>query len=114
MEGFVLSIVENPLRYIEYAFAFMGAVGVLLFFAGWGTGMPHLFTLSESESHMEHARHRAMWGVVLTMVVFGLWEAARVVLGHVPLAYLIWALILTTPLWIPWIRALAGGKSGGH
>jgi hypothetical protein len=110
---FLNALYQDPLRYVEYIFAFLGSLGLLLFIAGFGSGFRHVFTYGEDDHHMAHARGRAMWGVLVCMVVLGLWEIVRVILGQVPLTYLWLSLILLTPLWIPWIKGLLSGKGGG-
>ena len=114
MDSLVLAFIEDPLRYIAYLFAFFAAVGVLLFVAGFSGAIPHIFTYSESAHHMEHARSRAIWGLLICMVVLGLWETLRVIVGQAPLSYLWLSLILLTPLWIPWVKGLLKGGGGGH
>ncbi len=111
MDGFFVAIYNDPLHYIEYLFAFFGAVGAIIFLAGWGSGMPHLFTFSESDSHMEHSRARATWGVLICMSVLGFWEIVRVIIGQAPVSYLVLSLFLLTPVWIPWVKGLLGGSS---
>lgn len=113
MDAFFAALVSDPLRYIEYIFAFFGAMGGVLFIAGMGSGARHMFTYGEDADHMHHVRARATWGIVLCMVTLGLWEIVRVVIGEAPISYLILSLFLLTPLWIPWLRRLAKG-GGGH
>jgi hypothetical protein len=114
MDGFFSALTHNPMHYISYAFAFFGGLGMLLFLSGWGSGMPHIFTFSESQHHMDHARARAVWGILLCMVTLGWWEIVRVITGEAPLTYLWLSLALLTPLWIPWLKKLAAGGGGGH
>jgi hypothetical protein len=114
MEAFLDVLYTDPLRYIEYLFAFFGAMGMVLFFAGFGSGARHLFTFGESADHMHHVRARIIWGILLCMVTLGLWEILRVILGLAPLSYLILSLLLLTPLWIPWLRGAFKGGGGGH
>lgn len=113
MDQFFLRVFENPVLYIGYVLAIVGAIGVLLFIAGFSGGIKHLFTYSESASHMEHARTRALWGVYLCMVTLGIWETIRVLLGEASQATLILVIILLSPAWIPWLRTLFTGTSGG-
>jgi|GEM_PF-6602479 len=110
---FLNALVADPLRYIEYLFALSGAIGGVLFIAGFGSGARHIFTYGEDKHHMEHCRARIIWGTLICMVTLGLWEIVRVILGQAPLSYLIISLVLLTPAWIPWLRGLAKG-GGGH
>jgi len=115
MDTLVIELTTNPLRYIEYFLAVMGAIGALLFFAGIGGGLPFLFTYSEDQHHMDHARTRAVWGIYICMLTIGFWEFVRVIIGSAPPSYLWWALFFLTPLWIPWLYKLAFGKKPkGH
>jgi hypothetical protein len=110
---FLNALVHDPLRYIEYLFAFLGAMGAVLFIAGIGSGARHIFTYAEDDHHMTHTRARALWGIIICMVMLGWWEVLRVIIGQAPLSYLWLALLLLTPLWIPWLKKLAKG-GGGH
>lgn len=110
MEALVLHIVQNPMLYVGYLFAAAGAAGILLFFAGFFGGVGHLFSYSESAPHMEHARTRALWGLYLCMVTFGLWELIRLLLGQAPGSSIILILIMLSPAWIPWLKAVITGK----
>ncbi len=115
MENFILSLVTNPLLYIEYGLSFLAAVGIVIFIAGFAGAFPHLFTYSEGAEHMDHARTRILWGVYLCMVAFGIWEFIRVLLGEAPHSTLILCVILLSPLWAPWIKkTLTGSPGGGH
>lgn len=114
MENFALQLASDPLTYVGYIFALFGAVGVLIFCAGFFGSVKHLFTYSEGTDHMEHARTRALWGLYLCMVTLGFWELIRLVFGQVPLSSLVLIIILLSPAWIPWLKGLITGKSGGH
>lgn len=114
MENFVLQLTTNPALYIGYALATVGAVGILIFCAGFFGALSHLFTYSESADHMEHARTRGLWGLYLSMVALGLWQIVRLILGEADSSSLILIAILLSPMWIPWIKGLLTGSSGGH
>ena len=116
MEALYAAFFQNPMYYVGVIFAVWGAWGFILFIMGFAGGVRHLFTYSESDSHMEHARERITWGLLLTMSAFGGWELVRVIVGQAPLSYLWIVVVMLTPLWIPWVRSLIGGKSsdGGH
>jgi hypothetical protein len=113
MDGLVLALLADPMRYVAYIFAFFGGLGVVLFIMGFSGAIPHVFTYAESAHHMEHARSRAIWGLLIAMVTMGLWEIVRIVSGQAPISYLWLSLILLTPLWFPWVKGLIK-KGGGH
>jgi hypothetical protein len=115
MEALYAAFFADPMYYVGVIFAAWGAWGVTLFIMGFAGGARHLFTYSESDSHMKHARERIVWGLLLSMTAFGGWELLRVAVGLAPLTYLWIVVVMLTPLWIPWVRGLLGGKkSGGH
>lgn len=109
-----LYIVSNPVVSLGYALSLMGGMGVLIFCAGFFGSIKHLFTYSESASHMEHARTRSLWGLYIAMVALGLWESVRLLIGEVPGSTIILIIILLSPAWAPALKALVTGKSGGH
>ena len=113
MEALYAAFYADPMYYIGIIFALWGAWGFALFMAGFGGGVRHLFTYSESESHMAHARERIVWGLLLSMTAFGGWEIVRVIAGEVPWTYLWISFVMLVPLWLPWLWR--GGKpAGGH
>jgi len=114
MDWLLELLYTDPVRYVAYVFAFFGACGVLLFFIGFGGGIGHLFTFGHSQSHMDHARARIVWGLLICMVVLGLWEALRVIVGDAPLSYLILVILLLTPVWVPWVSRGFKSGDGGH
>lgn len=114
MAEFALHVAQNPLLYIGYLCALFGALGILIFFAGFFGGIGHLFTYSESVDHMEHARTRALWGLYICMFSLGVWETIRLLVGETQTSSVILILILLSPAWVPWLKALITGKSGGH
>lgn len=65
--------------FIGFAFAAMACMGVGLFFAGLFPGLPHLFTLSTHDGHQDHYRVRIVWGTLILIHVFILWEIVRLV-----------------------------------
>lgn len=65
--------------FIGFVFAIIGAMGVGLFFAGLFPGLPHLFTLSTHDGHQDHYRVRIVWGTLILIHVFILWEVVRLV-----------------------------------
>ncbi len=115
MENFVLQLVQHPVISTGYILSIVGAAGALLFFAGFFGSIKHIFTYSESADHMDHTRTRALWGLYLCMAALGIWEFIRVLMGEVdPSSTLILVVILLSPIWIPFLKGLFSGKSGGH
>ena len=115
MENLVVNLVQNPVLYIGYFLSAVGAVGFLLFVAGFFGGIGHLFSYDKDADHTEHARTRALWGLYLCMAALGVWELIRIVLGEAPASStLILAVILLSPAWIPWLKGLIFGKPNGH
>lgn len=112
MEALYAAFYADPMYYEGIIFALWGAWGFAVFIGGFAGGVRHLFTYSESDSHMAHAREQVVWGLLLAMTAFGGWELVRVIVGLAPLSYLWLVAVMLTPLWIPWLRGLFGGK--GH
>ena len=76
---FLDSFYQNPLLYIGLAFSIAGAFGAGLFVAGFFAGLPHLFTISGDDEHLERHRRRITWGVLILIHTFILWEIVRLV-----------------------------------
>lgn len=115
MEEFVLNVLQDPFPYIGYALSILGAYGALTFLGGLFTSIKHLITYSESSDHVEHSRTNSLWGLYLCMFAFGVWEFFRILQGELaPTSGFILVAILLSPAWVPWLKALATGKSGGH
>jgi len=73
------AIYQNPMAWIGLVFAVVGAWGFAQFCRGFFTGLPHLFTQSMHEEHLEHHRHSAMHGAMLMLYTFILWEIVRAI-----------------------------------
>lgn len=115
MENFVLSVVQNPIPSIGYVLSIIGAYGALMFLGGLLGSIKHLVTYSESTDHVEHGRTNSLWGVYICMVTFAVWQCVRVVAGEVAFSSVaILIVLLLSPAWVPWLKALATGKKGGH
>lgn len=114
MEDFVFLIISNPVTALGYVLALVGGLGVLISIGGIMTSLKHQLTYSVSAHHLEHSRTRSLWGLYLAMVCLGIWETVRLLLGETPGSTVILILILLSPAWIPWLKALLTGKSGGH
>lgn len=115
MEEFVLGALQDPVPYIGYALSIIGAYGALSFIGGLLGSIKHLITYSESTDHVEHSRTNSLWGLYLCMFAFGVWEIIRIFQGELALTSgMILVALLLSPAWVPWLKALATGKSGGH
>lgn len=81
--GFWDVVFANPMLYLGYVFAFLGAIGFVIFFMGFAAGLPRVFTMDWHEEHQEHHRVRATWGFFIMVYVFIVWEILRWILGGV-------------------------------
>ena len=75
------TIVSHPYGDIVVFFSFAGTMAFLLFLRGFLAGFSQLLTINMHAQHLEHARTRAVWGVLLLIFLFVLWEAVRYVAG---------------------------------
>ena len=114
MDSFFIAVYSDPLYYVGAALSLFAAAGIILFLRGFGSGIGHIFHMRGHEEHLHHARVRIVWGVYLCMVVFGIWELLRLVLGEAPTSTWVLILILLSPAWIPWLKGLFSGGGGGH
>lgn len=73
------ALYAHPMYFIGLVFTILGGMGVGLFFAGLFPGLPHLFTLSTHDGHQDHYRVRIVWGTLILIHVFILWEIVRLV-----------------------------------
>ncbi len=92
MDTFMQQFYADPLYYIGFIFAFMAAFAMLIFLRGFLSGVGHLTTIDWHDGHMDHYRHRAMWGALSLLAVFIAWEilswALRGILSFFGVAYL--------------------------
>jgi hypothetical protein len=112
MDSFFIAVYSNPLHYIGLLLSLVAVVGILLFLRGFGSGIGNIFHMHGHDEHLHHARVRIVWGVYLCMVVLGIWEAIRLVLGEAPLSSWLLVVVLLAPAWIPGLKSLLSG--GGH
>ena len=77
MVNFLTLIITHPLFYIGALLAFGACMGFLLLLRGFLGGFDHLLSINGEDDHLEHARHRACWGMVLMVNMFVLWVAVR-------------------------------------
>lgn len=103
MEIFIDNFFANPLLYIGGLMSLCAAVAFIIFLAGFAGGLPHLFTNSESDEHMEHSRTRTMWGLGWLILIFGVWEIIRFLWGLAPRSHALFGLFLIFVLYfVPW------------
>jgi hypothetical protein len=81
--GFWDVVFANPMLYLGYAFAFVAAVGFLLFIWGFSAGLPKVFTIDWHEEHQLHQRVRVAQGFFIMVYAFIVWELVRWVFGGV-------------------------------
>jgi hypothetical protein len=77
MISYLANFFADPLYYVGYLFAFVGAIGLLLFLRGFFTGIGHVIRQDANVEHMDHYRARAVWGVLVMAWTLGLWEFLR-------------------------------------
>lgn len=78
MEFFFDSVYANPYLTLAGAFAFFAAISFLLFLRGFFSGIIPVFTIEGHEGHMLEHRVRAVWGLMLLLALFTIWEIVRV------------------------------------
>ncbi len=81
--GFWDIVFASPMLYLGYVFAFVGAIGFVIFFIGFTAGLPKVFTMDSHDEHQEHHRVRATWGFFIMVYTFIVWEIVRWVLGGI-------------------------------
>ncbi len=81
--GFWDVVFANPLFYLGYLFAFLAAIGFIIFFMGFAAGLPKVFTMDAHDEHQHHHRVRVTWGFFILLYLFIAWELVRWILGGV-------------------------------
>jgi hypothetical protein len=81
MDAFWIAAFTNPLLYLGYAFAFVAAIAFLVFLRGFLSGLPHIFTLAGNDEYMPNHRRRAIWGTMMLLALFIVWEIVAWI-GH--------------------------------
>lgn len=79
--GFWDKLFANPMLFLGYLFAFVAAIGFLIFLRGFLSGLPKVFTIDYHEEHQAHHRVRIMWGFFILLYLFIIWELLRWILG---------------------------------
>ncbi len=116
------AIYGDPLYYVGLFLVFWAAIGFLTFIRGFLSGVPHLFTYDGDDEYLPEHRMRAMWGPIILMSAWGVWELVRwlaAVFTGTSEALSFWlVLFLTIFIWLPalWagVKKLGGDKKGGH
>ena len=81
MEYVLTTVVSHPLYTLGVLFSLASGVAFVIFLGGFFAGFAHLFTMDHNDKHMEHARMRATWGVLLLIALFLLWKVIRFLFG---------------------------------
>lgn len=77
MDVFIANIIYNPLTLIGGILGFGAVAAFLIFLRGFLSSVMYLFTLNGNDDFLLHARIRVMWGLLLLVFLFSLWEYAR-------------------------------------
>lgn len=77
MQAFAAALVSDPMWFIGLLLATLGALGFLTFLRGFLSGVPHFFTLSTDDEHLQHHRVRTTWGFWIMVFVFIVWSLLR-------------------------------------
>lgn len=81
MEYLFNVIFTHPFYTLGVLFSLASGVAFVIFLSGFFAGVGHIFTMDRNDKHMEHARMRATWGVLLLIALFLLWEFVRLLFG---------------------------------
>jgi hypothetical protein len=74
-------LVANPLYDLEVAFSLSAALAFVLFLRGFFSGFWHVLKIDGNEYYMEIYRTRAVWGAMILLALFVLWECLRLIGG---------------------------------
>ncbi|MBC7836555.1 hypothetical protein H7X87_02145 [Acetobacteraceae bacterium] len=81
MENIIYTFLAHPLFYIGSIFAFLAAIGFLVYLRGFIGGIGNVFTMTGNIEHVAEANARAVWGLCIITYVFVIWELVRFVAG---------------------------------
>lgn len=81
MDSWLTTFFADPMYFVGLVFAFVAAMGFLIFLRGFLSGTPHLFTISGRDDHLKLYRTRQAWGFFILLFLFIVWELLRWVLG---------------------------------
>lgn len=70
-------------HYVEMLFAFLAALAFLIFLRGFLGSIGSIFKMNAHEEHLEHAQVREVWGVMLLVFLFLVWEVTRTVVSWI-------------------------------
>jgi len=77
MNEFIPWILANPLFCIGSIISLVAAIGFLIFLRGFLLGLHQILYIDGHDEHIEHARLRVSWGLVLMINMFVLWVFVR-------------------------------------
>jgi len=81
MDTFIANVLQNPLPIVGATISFFAVVAFLVFLRGFLSGVMYLFTLNGNDDFLLHARIRVLWGFLLLVFFFAIWEVVRWVLA---------------------------------
>lgn len=77
MEALWSSFFADPMFYFGAICALVGVVGFVLFMSGFAAGVMHALKENGHAEHVHHQRVRAVWGFLLMLASFVVWEILR-------------------------------------
>ena len=83
MTALLTAIATHPVQDIEVLLSLLAALAFITFLRGFLTGMQQIIQINMDAEHLAHARTRAMWGMMLLWIFFGVWEVFRFILGAI-------------------------------
>lgn len=77
MEHFIINVLFNPMPVIGAFLSIVAALAFLVLLRGFLSGVMYLFTLNGNDDFLLHARIRVLWGFMLLVFFWSVWEIAR-------------------------------------
>jgi len=77
------NFIANPFGLVPLLLACFAAYGFLIFVRGFFGSMKHTLTLNGHKEHVSHAQVRAVWGVLVMLTAFILWQVYKTIAAAV-------------------------------
>jgi hypothetical protein len=115
------AIIANPLYYIGVVVVSLAVLSFLVYLRGFISGVGHIFDDGAHIEHQHHADQRTIWGALLLIVIFILWETLRTTFGlfsgtatATPVIGITLAIIWAIVIWWLFFAEPSKGGGGGH